>query len=158
MKEVFAIICCWFVCLQISGQNNPVSYTKDDSLRVVELLEKGSKAPANEVLTLFYAKQLMNLPYVAHTLEIKDKSEHLAINLQSLDCTTLVENCCALALTTRQNRWLQESQSLLQSMDSIRHEARFGQGSRASCQHFCSDETQPDLYERTSRFLSFAEG
>ena len=56
MKGAFAIICCWFVCLQISSQNNPVSYTKEDSLRVVELLEKGSKAPANEPLTLFYAK------------------------------------------------------------------------------------------------------
>ena len=85
MKGVFAIICCWFVCLQISSQNSPVSYTKEDSLRVVELLEKGLKAPANEVLTIFYAKQLMNLPYVAHTLEIENMEEHLAINLQSLD-------------------------------------------------------------------------
>jgi len=48
---------------------------------------------------LFYAKQFMNLPYVAHTLEIKDKEEHLAINLQSLDCTTLVENVSALTQT-----------------------------------------------------------
>ena len=79
---------------------SPVSYTKEDSLRVVELLELGAKAPSNEPLTLFYANQLMNRPYVAHTLEIKDKEEHLAINLQSLDCTTLVENVCALALTT----------------------------------------------------------
>lgn len=86
-------------CL-LSANAQEVSYTKQDSLRVVELLEKGSKTPENEPLALYYAKQLMNLPYVAHTLEIKDKEEHLAINLQSLDCTTLVENCCALALTT----------------------------------------------------------
>ena len=31
---------------------------------------------------------------------LEAKEEHLAINLQSLDCTTLVENVCALALTT----------------------------------------------------------
>ena len=86
-------------CL-LPAKAQPVSYTREDSLRVVQLLELGTKAPANEALTLFYAKQLMNRPYVAHTLEIKDKTEHLAINLQSLDCTTLVENCCALALTT----------------------------------------------------------
>ena len=89
------------VCCQLSAKAQEVSYTKEDSLRVVELLEKGAKAPANEPLTLFYAKQLMNRPYVAHTLEIKNREEHLAINLQSLDCTTLVENCCALALTTK---------------------------------------------------------
>lgn len=99
MKTIISVILSLIPILPVFAEEQ-VSYTKDDSLRVVELLEKGSKAPANEALTLFYAKQLMNLPYVAHTLEIKDKEEHLAINLQSLDCTTLVENCCALALTT----------------------------------------------------------
>lgn len=88
-------------------QAQEVSYTKEDSLRVVELLELGAKEMVNckcvncKCLTLFYARQFMNQPYVAHTLEIKDKEEHLAVNLQSLDCTTLVENCCALALTTQ---------------------------------------------------------
>ena len=99
MKTIISVILSLIPILPVFTKEQ-VSYTKDDSLRVVELLEKGSKVPANEVLTLFYAKQLMNLPYVAHTLEIKDMEEHLAINLQSLDCTTLVENCCALALTT----------------------------------------------------------
>ena len=87
-------------CLLSSARAQAVSYTREDSLRVIELLEKGAKASASEPLTLFYAKQLMNRPYVAHTLEIKDKKEHLAVNLQSLDCTTLVETACALALTT----------------------------------------------------------
>ena len=98
-RILFSVICCLLSMLCVQAQSN-VSYTKEDSLRVVELLELGSKAPSNEPLTLFYANQLMNRPYVAHTLEIKDKEEHLAINLQSLDCTTLVENVCALALTT----------------------------------------------------------
>ena len=99
MRAIFFLLSV--VCCQLSAKAQEVSYTKEDSLRVVELLEKGTKAPENEPLTLFYAKQLMNRPYVAHTLEIKGKEEHLAINLQSLDCTTLVENCCALALTTK---------------------------------------------------------
>ncbi|MBO4550256.1 MAG: DUF1460 domain-containing protein, partial [Bacteroidaceae bacterium] len=86
--------------VHLSFAEGNVTYTREDSLRVVELLEKGAKAPADEPLTIFYAHQFMNRPYVAHTLEIKDMKEHLAINLQSLDCTTLVENCCALALTT----------------------------------------------------------
>lgn len=87
-------------------QAQPVSYTREDSLRVVELLELGAKEMVNgkwsnaKCLTLFYAHQFMNQPYVAHTLEIKGREEHLAINLQSLDCTTMVENVCALSLTT----------------------------------------------------------
>ena len=89
----------------------PVSYSREDSLRVVELLEKGAKEISNgqmvngklsngKSLTLFYARQLMDRPYVGQTLEINGKEEQLTINLQSLDCTTLVENVCALALTT----------------------------------------------------------
>ena len=107
MKQIIFLCCIIYSLAPVKAElplkgdgGSSVSYTKEDSLRVVELLELGAKAPSNEPLTLFYANQLMNRPYVAHTLEIKDKEEHLAINLQSLDCTTLVENVCALALTT----------------------------------------------------------
>ena len=102
MRILLSVVSCLLSVVSLA--QSPVSYTQADSLRVVELLEKGSKELPLKgdggSLTLFYANQLMNQPYVAHTLEIKDREEHLAINLQSLDCTTLVENCCALALTT----------------------------------------------------------
>ena len=98
----FSIVNCQ--SLPPKGAGEAVSYSREDSLRVVELLEKGFKEfpqkGAKEGLTLFYARQLMDKPYVGQTLEINGKEEHLAINLQSLDCTTLVENVCALALTT----------------------------------------------------------
>lgn len=96
------------------AQSQPVSYSREDSLRVVELLQLGAKELSDSKstsrptpLTLFYARKLMDLPYVGQTLEIKGKEEHLAINLHALDCTTLVENCCALALTTSHGstRW-----------------------------------------------------
>ncbi len=108
MKHIFTIFLLFL--LPLKGVCASLTYTREDSLRVVELLELGVKELLKKgegALTLFYARQLMNLPYVAHTLEIKDKEEHLAINLQSLDCTTLVENCCALALTTKHGskRW-----------------------------------------------------
>ncbi len=110
--KIFLFVCS-LACILPAGAQGPVSYTRQDSLRVVELLELGAKEMVNgkwsnsQSLTIFYARQLMGRPYVAHTLEIKDKEEHLAINLQSLDCTTLVENVCALALTTSHGskRW-----------------------------------------------------
>lgn len=86
-------------------QEKLVSYTRQDSLRVVELLRLGQEAATDGRLkdigsmTLFFARQFIGRPYVTRTLEIKDKKEHLAVNLHSLDCTTLVENVCALALT-----------------------------------------------------------
>lgn len=103
MRSIVVFLFSFFI-FDFSFAEELVSYSKEDSLRVVELLEKGAKTGSmvneNQSLTLFYARQLMNLPYVGQTLEINGKEEHLAINLHSLDCTTLVENVCALALTT----------------------------------------------------------
>lgn len=105
MRSLLSFVFCLLSVFFVQAQS-PVSYTREDSLRVVELLELGSKEMVNgkwsnsKCITLFYAHQFMNQPYVAHTLEIKGREEHLAINLQSLDCTTMVENVCALALTT----------------------------------------------------------
>ena len=103
MRRIFVVIYFCLVSLFTQAETMPnVSYSREDSLRVVELLNSKSLPQKRDVgtLTLFYARQFMNRPYVAHTLEIKDKEEHLSVNLQSLDCTTLVENVCALALTT----------------------------------------------------------
>ena len=77
-----------------------VTYTREDSLRVVRLLEQG-KQKATAPLHLWYAHQLVGTPYVAATLEI-NKTEELIVNLRQLDCTTFVETAVALAMTTRQ--------------------------------------------------------
>ena len=69
-----------------------VTYTKADSLRVMELLKNDKCKTA-----LDFARQLLNVPYVSHTLEVNDK-EQLVVNLRQLDCTTLVETATALAL------------------------------------------------------------
>ncbi|MBO4551288.1 MAG: hypothetical protein J5733_11210, partial [Bacteroidaceae bacterium] len=70
LSVVFSLLS--MLCAQAQS---PVSYTQEDSLRVVELLEKGSKELPLKgdggAATLFYANQLMSLPYVAHTLEIR---------------------------------------------------------------------------------------
>ena len=111
MKQIITIFCSVISILPVFAQSQ-VSYSRQDSLRVVELLELGAKQMvngqwSNDKCVLFYARQFMDRPYVGHTLEIKGKEEHLAINLQGLDCTTLVENVCALTLTTSHGskRW-----------------------------------------------------
>ncbi len=72
-----------------------------DSLRVVSLLEQGAKQPQGANLMIFYAEELLGIPYVAQTLEV-NKEERLVVNTRGLDCTTYVETCVALTLTTRQ--------------------------------------------------------
>lgn len=77
-----------------------VTYTREDSIRVVRLLEQG-RCEATAPLHLWYAQQLVNTPYVAATLEVNPK-EQLVVNLRQLDCTTFVETAIALALTTQE--------------------------------------------------------
>lgn len=71
-------------------------YSREDSLRVVDLLKM--KVEGNDML--FYARQLIGLPYVGGTLEQADP-ERLVVNLRELDCTTLVETVMALSMTSR---------------------------------------------------------
>lgn len=77
-----------------------VTYSKEDSAQVELLLRKGLSEKGDTPLTLFYANQLMSIPYVSATLEVNPE-EHLAINLTQLDCTTLIENVMAFCLATQ---------------------------------------------------------
>ena len=94
--SVFVLV---FVC-SLGARAQDIFFLRSDSVKVVSLLRKAqADKPSN--LMLYYAHQLEGIPYVAQTLEISNV-EKLIINLRELDCTTLVENAFALALTTRQ--------------------------------------------------------
>ena len=86
-------------CLLFSFSANAVTYTKEDSIRVAQLLQEGRMQPSDKNLVLYYAHQFIGIPYVGHTLVV-NKQEELVVNLRELDCTTFVETATALALTT----------------------------------------------------------
>ena len=70
-------------CFQALAQ---MSLLEQDSLRIVQLLERGKSLPAQKNLPLFFAHQFLGVPYVAHTLEVNDM-ESLVVNTRELDCT-----------------------------------------------------------------------
>lgn len=72
-------------------------YTPHDSVEVMRLLYAAASQPVNTNNVLFFARRLVGLPYVAHTLEVNDR-ERLVVNLRQLDCTTYVENVVALTM------------------------------------------------------------
>ncbi|MBO4906926.1 MAG: DUF1460 domain-containing protein [Bacteroidaceae bacterium] len=92
-----------------------VTYQPSDSIRVETLLAKGAQQAADANLVMFYAKELIGVPYVAQTLEVNSE-ERLVVNLRELDCTTYVETVLALTLTSRHGgrsfadycRWLRQ--------------------------------------------------
>ena len=76
-----------------------VTYQKADSLTVCRLLAKAD----SKTSTLWFARQFLDVPYVAHTLEVNDL-EQLVVNTRELDCTTLVETVTALTLCAQQGK------------------------------------------------------
>ena len=85
----------FFTMCQSLGAQTEVS--QQDSALVVALLEKAARERGEENRMLYFGRQFIGLPYVAHTLEEGD-SEHLIVNLHEFDCTTFVETVAALSL------------------------------------------------------------
>ena len=106
------------LCLLCSLSAEAVTYTQEDSVRVVQLLQRGRMQSGDQNLILYYAHQFLGVPYVGHTLEV-NKQEELVVNLRELDCTTFVETATALALTTMHGgtTW----QDYLQWLQTIRY-------------------------------------
>lgn len=76
-----------------------VTYTHADSLTICRLLAKAD----TKTTTLWFARQFLGIPYVAHTLEVND-DEQLVVNTRQLDCTTLVETVMALTICAHQGK------------------------------------------------------
>ena len=76
-----------------------VTYQQADSITICRLLAKAKPTTS----TLWFARQFLGVPYVAHTLEVND-NEQLVVNTRQLDCTTLVETVMALTICAHQGK------------------------------------------------------
>ncbi len=85
----------------VEEQNKVIAKFSDEDKEVFAQLMKYakennlSKQPTADI-EIEVAKQLLDIPYVAHTLE-STGDEQLVVNLKGLDCTTFVENVVALS-------------------------------------------------------------
>ena len=91
-----------------------VTYQQADSITVCRLLAKAKPTTS----TLWFARQFLGVPYVAHTLEVND-NEQLVVNTRQLDCTTLVETVTALTLCARQGK--RSWNDYLQTLRTLRY-------------------------------------
>ena len=97
--NLMGILLVFLLMLMTQNVSAQVTYQKKDSLTVCKLLKE---APKN-ASTLWFARRFLNVPYVAHTLEVNDR-EQLVVNTRQLDCTTFVETVTALTMCARQNK------------------------------------------------------
>ena len=86
-----------FAFLGMARGEERVTYLQNDSLTICRLLDEAHSQPRTTNFPLFFARKFLDIPYVAHTLEVND-DERLVVNTRQLDCTTLVETVTALTL------------------------------------------------------------
>lgn len=90
-----------------------VACATTDAAEVQRLLaDKSLKTP------LDFARKFLGRPYVAATLEVADP-EQVVVNLQGLDCATLVETSQALAMTRREGKT--DVASYTRNLEKIRY-------------------------------------
>lgn len=93
--RLLSLLASLLCCLSAAAQMPRCHYTAGDSILVERLL----KSKKTDVL--YYARQFLGLPYVAHTLELYPDDERLVLNTRELDCTTYVDVVAALTLCAR---------------------------------------------------------
>lgn len=104
MKRNILLIFLIAFTTQLSAQGlKDVDYWRSDSVKVMRLFRQAKAQKQGTNYMVFFAKQLLGLPYVGQTLE-KNDNERLVVNLRQLDCTTLVETVVALTRCMRQNK------------------------------------------------------
>ena len=112
-----------------------VSASENDSIKVESLLQKAARLPADSCRILFFAQNLLGVPYVANTLDGTDE-ERLVVHLDKVDCTTLVETVLALSLADKYGK--SDFESYKKALLCIRY--RNGkQAGYVSDLHFLSD-------------------
>lgn len=73
-----------------------------DTVDINRLLKKAVMISDPQQRVASLAKDFIDLPYVAGTLEAED--ERLTVNLDEVDCTTLIDNVLTLAVTAGEHR------------------------------------------------------
>lgn len=120
-------------CFGVFARRAEVS--ERDSAEIVGWLKQAADVASPQDLPLFFAKKLMNRPYVAGTLEVNDE-ERLVVNLRQLDCTTLVENVVALTLSALDGR--SDLDTFCRYLEQIRYQDGYCHG-YASRNHYFSE-------------------
>lgn len=88
----------------ITAQAQHISWHNEatDTVDINRLLKKAVMISDPQQRVASLAKDFIDLPYVAGTLEAED--ERLTVNLDEVDCTTLIDNVLTLAVTAGEHR------------------------------------------------------
>lgn len=120
-----ALLCC---CLLQAAEIT-------DSIQVETWQKEAETLPADSCRSLFFARKMLGVPYVAGTLD-QNEQEELVVRLDALDCTTFVETVLALVVADKENR--RDFQGFKEALTRIRYRGGVLDG-YASRLHYISD-------------------
>ena len=136
----------------------PAAAQEKDSIKVEALLQKASELPADSSRTMFFAQQLLGVPYVAGTLD-EGKEEKLIVHLDKVDCTTFVETVLALALADKEKK--RNFGSFKKALQHIRYRGGILDGYPSRLHYFSEwikdNERKGIVKERTDEFSTQQE-
>lgn len=89
-------------CITAQAQHINWHNEATDTVDINRLLKKAVMISDPQQRVASLAKDFIDLPYVAGTLEAED--ERLTVNLDEVDCTTLIDNVLTLAVTAGEHR------------------------------------------------------
>lgn len=103
--KIYRILLIFIATASLSSFSQHIKWHDEasDTLRINRLLSKAAAIPDPEKRVAELAKEFIGTPYVAGTLESAD-GEQLTVNIDEVDCTTLVDNITALAMTAGEHR------------------------------------------------------
>lgn len=103
--KIIHIIICLTAAIGLSSQAQHTRWHDEatDTLAINRLLKKAVMIADPQQRVASLAQEFIDRPYIAGTLE-PDGEEKLTVNLDEVDCTTLVDNIIALAITAGEHR------------------------------------------------------
>lgn len=160
MRNTIITLLLTICCLNINAQT-AVRFGNEaaDTARITELLQIGTalRNGTQEDRVAFFGKQFIGTPYGAHTLE--RTPEMLTVRLDSIDCTTFVELCMALANTSGEGRtsW----RDFVYNLENIRYRGGEVNGYPSRLHYICDwaldNQHRGNFRDVTRDFPSFRE-
>ncbi|MDE6198905.1 MAG: DUF1460 domain-containing protein [Muribaculaceae bacterium] len=100
--KISIILLAATACITAQAQHINWHNEATDTVDINRLLKKAVMISVPQQRVASLAKDFIDLPYVAGTLEAED--ERLTVNLDEVDCTTLIDNVVTLAVTAGEHR------------------------------------------------------
>lgn len=110
IRIYFLVIFLWAV--------SSLQAAERDSIKVEKWLEEAQSLPQDSCRALFFAKQMLGIPYVGGTLDNNDQEE-LVVHTDKVDCTTFVETVLALVLLDKEDK--RNYCCFLETLEKIRY-------------------------------------